>query len=177
MTQKSVRAPNARKNRKPMSAAAKRRATQLRNQARFLEAFQLTSTLSAAAGKSNVARRTHYNWLHDDHAYALKFKTVNEKVTEDLEAEVYNRAMNGAEKPVFYKGDRVGIIREKSDVLLMFLLNARRPEVYRRRLDVNAKHGPTDEVTAEIIAGLSDEKLEELKLATDTMKAIIGGAG
>ena len=66
-----------------------------------------------------------------------------------LEAEARRRAIEGIEKPVFYKGkmcyrdevdpatgERRGtgeplLIRKSSDVLLMFLLKGARPEKYR----------------------------------------------
>ncbi len=84
---------------------------------------------------------------------------------------------HGAPKPVYYQGKRVATVHEKSDALLMFLLKARRPEVYRERYAIKAEHSLGGAVTAEIIAGLSDEKLALLDNLTSQIKAIVGGAG
>ena len=43
------------------------------------------------------------------------------------------RATVGNERPVFYKGKIVGSVRERSDVLAMFLLKSRRREIYGER--------------------------------------------
>lgn len=42
----------------------------------------------------------------------------------DLETEAWRRAVDGTEKPVFYKGDECGRITEYSNTLLMFLIKA-----------------------------------------------------
>ena len=43
------------------------------------------------------------------------------------------RTYHGVEEPVFYQGVQCGAVTEYSDTLLMFLLKARKPEVYRDR--------------------------------------------
>jgi len=61
---------------------------------------------------------------------------------ENLEAEAWRRAVEGVEKPVFQGGVQVGVIREFSDSVLMFLLRARKPEVYWERYDVTKASQP-----------------------------------
>ena len=100
-----------------------------------------------------------------------------EDVTETLETEAFERATTGVPEPVFYKGCWVDTIRKKSDLMLIFLLKARRPEVYRERFDVKSEHSLGYGVTEEIIKGLSDEKLAQLDAATNTIRQIVGGAG
>ena len=48
-----------------------------------------------------------------------------------MEREAARRAYHGVEEPVFHKGEVCGSIRKYSDTLMIFLLKARRPEVYR----------------------------------------------
>lgn len=48
-----------------------------------------------------------------------------------LEDEAHRRAFEGVDKPVFYKGDECGSIREYSDLLAVFLLKAHDPAKYR----------------------------------------------
>ena len=45
-----------------------------------------------------------------------------------LELEARRRAYEGVEKPVFHAGEECDFIRQYSDVLMMFLLKAHRPD-------------------------------------------------
>jgi len=51
---------------------------------------------------------------------------------EDLEDEAFRRAMVGVEKPIFQAGKQVGVVRQRSDRLLIFLLAALGPARYGR---------------------------------------------
>lgn len=64
--------------------------------------------------------------------------TSEEDAIELLEGEARRRAYEGTVKPVYYKGEQCGKIREYSDTLMMFILKAKKPE-YRDRLqqDIN----------------------------------------
>jgi hypothetical protein len=50
----------------------------------------------------------------------------------------------------------VGAVRRYSDVLLIFLLKSRRPEVYRERIEAVVRTPPIDPAT------LSDEELDAI---------------
>ncbi len=127
------------KARNPRDSRAGSRAAEAadrqRKQSAFLAAFAEHATIAVAATAAHVGRRTHYNWLEADEAYAARFKDVEEGVTEALEAEARRRAQDGVDEPVHYQGKKVDTIRRYSDTLLIFLLKARRPEVYRERVD------------------------------------------
>ncbi len=127
------------KARKPRDSRAGSRAAEAadrqRKQSAFLVAFAEHATIAAAATAAHVGRRTHYDWLEADEAYAARFTDVEEGVTEALEAEARRRAQCGVEEPVHYQGKKVDTIRRYSDTLLIFLLKARRPEMYRERVD------------------------------------------
>ena len=135
----SAQSAHLKKARKPRPTRPGSRAAEAadrqRKQAAFLAAFAEHATVAAAAKAADVGRRTHYYWLEADEEYAARFKDVEEGVTEALEAEARRRAQVGVEEPVFYQGERVDMIRRYSDTLLIFLLKARRPEVYRERFD------------------------------------------
>ena len=127
------------KARKPRDSRAGSRAAEAadrqRKQSAFLAAFAEHATVAAAAKVADVGRRTHYDWLEADEAYAARFTDVEEGVTEALEAEARRRAQHGVDEPVHYQGKKVDTIRRYSDTLLIFLLKARRPEMYRERVD------------------------------------------
>jgi hypothetical protein len=121
----------------------------------FLAAYAKIGTLSGAAEAAKIARRNHSNWMKDAE-YAADFAAAEERAIETLEAEARRRAERGVEEPVIYQGqlqfepkrDRYGrtvkdlegkvvysttplTVRKPSDILLMFLLKAKRPDVYR----------------------------------------------
>lgn len=62
-----------------------------------------------------------------------------------MEREAYRRAVDGVEKGVYYKGDRIATEHEYSDTLLIFMLKARAPEKYRENLKVD--HSGSADVT------------------------------
>lgn len=88
-----------------------------------------------------MARSALYDWRNDDDDFRRAWDEVVEASTEALEQEVYRRAHDGCEKPVFYQGQQCGSILEYSDTLAMFILKARRPEKYRERTEITGKDG------------------------------------
>ena len=97
----------------------------------FLAAYRETGNITRAALMAKVSRRRHYAWLEQGTAYQEAFEDAQEHAVETLEEEARRRTMVGVEQPVFYQGQPRGTVRKYSDVLLIFLLKATRPEVYR----------------------------------------------
>ena len=56
--------------------------------------------------------------------------------TQRLERVAFERAAEGWDEPVFHDGAQCGVKRKFSDTLAIFLLKARRPEVYRERHEI-----------------------------------------
>lgn len=81
----------------------------------FLEALEKGHTVAGACKAANVGRTTAYEARQRDEEFAAAWRDLEQHATEVLEGEAHRRAMNG------------------SDKLMMFLLRARRPEVYRDR--------------------------------------------
>ena len=103
----------------------------IRQQA-VLEAYEIYGTVAKACEVAGVARSEHYRWLRY-RRYAARFREAEEHATQALETEARRRAMVGTEKPIFYKGHAIAHVRLFSDGLLMFLLKAKRPDIYRDR--------------------------------------------
>jgi hypothetical protein len=91
----------------------------------FLTAFAATGNIQRAALASGVDRSTHYDWLQRDPEYPAVFDQVRNVAIEYLEAVAHHRATR-SENP--------------SDLLLIFLLKAARPEVYRDNLTYKHRH-------------------------------------
>ena len=99
----------------------------------FLAAFAQLGTVQAACLESRVARRTVYNWIEHDDAFARQFQDARQIATDVLEAECRRRAVEGYDEPVYYQGQVVGTVKKYSDLCLLALLNAYRPEHFKHR--------------------------------------------
>lgn len=125
----------------------------------FLAAFSQLGHIGKAAATAGMCRDNHALWMKADPEYSAAFALAEEMAIERLEAEADRRAVEGVDRPVFYKGEECGTIKEYSDTLLIFRLNALRPEKYRQRYQVRAEvthHDGDSELDAEI-AGLMAE--------------------
>lgn len=95
------------------------------HQRKFLTAYANCGNITGAAELAKMTRQCHYRWLRElAPSYAEAFDSVREMAIESLEAEARRRAMTG------------------SDVLLIFLLKAHRPEKYRDNHRVELKADP-----------------------------------
>lgn len=153
-------APLPQKGGTPEIQEARKRA----HQDAFLAQFVLVANIDAASRMSGIHRSTHYEWLEQDPAYAARFEQTIPAAVDVLEVEARRRALVGIDKPVFYKGKRVATVKDYSDVLLMFLLNGRRPEVFRPRVEHTGKNGGPIQHT-HVIAPVALHELDDAELA------------
>lgn len=105
----------------------------------FLIALSETGNVTKAAECVGIARRTHYDWLSVDDLYRAAVNDAQQAAGDRLEIEARRRAVEGIEKPVFQGGQQVGVVREYSDTLLIFLMKGAMPDKYqeRRRVEVS----------------------------------------
>lgn len=82
----------------------------------FVEQLVKGQTITDAVKAAGICRRTAYSWRESDKAFAEAWDDALEIGTEKLEKEATRRAL------------------KSSDTLLIFLLKARRPTVYRERV-------------------------------------------
>lgn len=109
----------------------------------FLAAFSKLGNVSAACRAAHVSRQSAYDYRDHHEDFRAAWEGAGETSADLLEQEAFRRAAQGTEKPVYYRGREVGRVREYSDVLLIFLLKARRPDVYRERFEhTGAGGGP-----------------------------------
>lgn len=149
--------------------------TNLGRQAAFLAAFAECGNLSLSCQLSGVGRQTHYDWMRNPD-YRLRWEEARDTAVDMLAGEARRRAM-GIDVPVIYQGSlcyprlpngkrsrKPLTIRQYSDVLLMFLLKAARPDIYRdnwrgelvHRTDVKVAHEGPD------LSRLTDGELNQL---------------
>jgi hypothetical protein len=106
----------------------------------FLECYSQWANISFACQQSGANRASVYRWQEHDEAFAKAFHVAEQAATERLEKEAWRRAVEGSpyERTSYWHGEPVGTDRkiEYSDNLLMLLLRARRPDLYREKVDV-----------------------------------------
>src|SRR4029453_18592319 len=97
-------------------------------QAAFLAAYSKTGVVTLAAKMAEIDRRSHSFWLHNDKDYPALFQEAHAAACDNIGAEMRRRAIEGVQKPVFYKGEVCGYITEYSDTMLAMLANGFMPE-------------------------------------------------
>ncbi len=95
-------------------------------------------------------------------AYAVCFESMKEFVIQAMEDEAVRRAYEGVKEDVFYQGNVCGEKQVYSDGLLMFMLKAARPDVYRERTSIDMQT-PIDANANSDYAGLSKEALLQMR--------------
>ena len=88
----------------------------------FLSAFRKCGNITSAARACGIDRSSHYQWLAQAE-YAEAFTHALDDATDELEAVARERATAG------------------SDLLLIFLLKALRPKVYREKVEHTGPDG------------------------------------
>jgi transposase len=113
----------------------------------FLDTLRAGLTITEAAKAAGVLRRTVYRWRDADEDFATEWDEAYDEGTDAFEAEARRRAVDGVQKPVVAMGKvaknddgTVLMVTEYSDTLMLASLKRRRPEAWRERVDVNAKH-------------------------------------
>jgi hypothetical protein len=110
------------------------------NQRRFLAAYKKAGIIAHAARLARITRDRHFCWMREDYNYVQHFYSCQEEAIEALEEECRRRAMSG------------------SDVLLIFMLKASRPDVYRDNKTIEMKGSVQGKVTHEHVRGLNDDE-------------------
>lgn len=97
----------------------------------FLAAFAHCGRIRRACHAANISWKSHYLWLKDDEDYKAAFEEAKEMAGDFLEDEAIRRAVEGVQKPVFYKGEHVDNVTEYSDTLLIVAMKGAKPDKYK----------------------------------------------
>jgi hypothetical protein len=124
--------PPAKRRRRNPAVPAKARDT-------FLEALSAGWSVVHAAQRAGVNKRRFYEVRDADEAFASAWEEALEEGTQVLENELHRRAVEGYDEETWDgKGNLIRRVRRYSPALLIFSLKARRPDVYRDQVQVNA---------------------------------------
>lgn len=136
---------------------------------KFLDGFAEQKTVSAASKLAGINRSTVYERRKTDPEFEEQFLDVEEEITQALEREAMRRAAEGVTRPIFHLGKEIGVERKFSDTLLIFLLKARRPDVYRERIDIQDERERSERAE---IARASDAELDARLVGFDNVTSI-----
>lgn len=102
----------------------------------FLRAYQKTGRKQDSALLAGVSCRTIQKWREEFPEFEERFQIAHEHWRDILKAEVFRRAVEGWEEPVFQKGKCVGYVRKFDSNLLMFAMK-QADASYKERQETN----------------------------------------
>ena len=97
----------------------------------FIEVLRETGNVTLAAQHAGQSRNQVHDVRQRSKRFAAQWDDALEEATDLLEAAAWRRAFTGIDKPRFYQGKVVASTKKYSDRLMMFLLEAYDPEMYR----------------------------------------------
>lgn len=115
----------------------------------FLDLFATSGNVMLSARGAGVNRTTPYLLRKNNAAFAAAWDEADEAATQSLEAEAWKRARGG------------------SDRLLLFLLQARRPQTYRTNARVELAGDGGGPIAMVVPEGLNDHERAALRQAID----------
>lgn len=103
---------------------------------KFITSLRKKGNVSAAAKAAGINRCYAYETKEADKDFEKQWNSALEESCDLLEEEARRRAHDGVLEPVFYKGDKIALIRKYSDTLLIVLLKAHRPNKFRENAQI-----------------------------------------
>lgn len=144
-----------------MAAKATEKPTISKRRAKFITNLTKTANVSRSARLAGISTSALYAHRAKTPSFAKQWDDAIGAALDDLEQDVIRRARQGVERPVFFGGSKIGSVRNYSDTLAMFVLKAKRPEVYAR-LNAAGESGvgiSDDDARAEVLRRI--ERLKE----------------
>src|SRR5450432_1286451 len=110
----------------------------------FLAAFSRCGSLSKAAKRARVDRRTHYNWLKDDPWYIQAFRQAVIEAGDSLQDKLTEMAFQG------------------NVTAAIFLLKGLKPETFRDRIEqINIQDIDPDKIPPELLDKIANRMIEQ----------------
>jgi hypothetical protein len=110
--------------------------------------------VSKAARDAGVGRSTVHAWRDADTAFRAAWDEAQEVYRDALEAEAHRRGVDGVQRPIYQRGQKVGEETIYSDTLLVQKLKAERPAKYRDNVAIGADvrvHGNPQDSEAQML--------------------------
>jgi hypothetical protein len=129
--------PNLHGRRRPV--AEKKITDEFKEQ--FVEMLGVLPNVTAVCRLMDINTSNISRARGSDEKFDNEIKRAIEEGYDMLEEEARRRAVDGVEKPVFYRGEEVGSVREYSDTLLKTLLKGYRPKKFNPGIKVEGGDG------------------------------------
>ena len=126
----------------------------------FIKLLGQTGNVSLSCHGAGVSRNTAYKTKKRYSSFADQWDEALGEAADILEGEARRRAVDGVEKPIYYKGVQIDVVREYSDGLLTLLLKAHKPEKFRDRRSI--EHTGADGGPIRTAREMTDAELEEI---------------
>jgi hypothetical protein len=108
---------------------------------RFLKYLAQSGNVAWSCEKARIRQGAAYQERKVNALFAAQWAEAMEVSLSVLEVEARRRAVEGTLLPVYSKGKKVGVATKYSDTLLMFLMKAAKPEVYRDNVSIEHNVG------------------------------------
>lgn len=102
----------------------------------FLAALAAGNTVKHSCEQIGIVPPVAYNHRRNDPIFAAEWEDAYELGTQAMEQEAFRRAVEGVAEPVVSAGKLITYVQKHSDQILMFILKARRPAVYRDTVNI-----------------------------------------
>ena len=112
----------------------------------FIDRLKATGNVTLAATGAGVSRQQAYRTRNRNKTFRRQWDEALEQAVDLLDGEARRRA-TGMKRDIYHAGVVVGVENVYSDALLMFLLRAHRPHLYRDNAKV--EHSGGMEVTGD----------------------------
>ena len=106
----------------------------------FIERLKATGNVTLAATGAGVTRQNAYQTRNRNKTFRRRWDDALDQAVDLLDGEARRRA-TGIKRDIYYAGKVVGEENVYSDSLLMFLLKAHRPQLYRDNVKVEHSGG------------------------------------
>lgn len=124
----------------------------------FLDTLRKTVNVTLAAQSVGITSGTAYRHKKDDIIFAERWDEALQEGIDLLEHKAHERAFQGVEEPVFWRGEIVGYVNKYSDALTALLLKAHRPDKYRERSQVDQNISGGMQFT--VVSGVPDPNFD-----------------
>jgi hypothetical protein len=146
--------------------------------AAFLAGLERGLSAAGAAAAAGVHRSLAYKWRMMSRDFEAAWRLAEQAGADVLEDEALRRALEGSEKPVFYRGQQVGTVRTYNDRLLMLLLQRRRPAAKPDEGELRHSQLKSDAFVQELVdaLGACDRRIAELTQEVAALRRSQAGA-
>lgn len=140
----------------------------------FIARFEQSGNVRQSAYAVDVERRTIYDWLEKDAAFAERFRQAEIEFEDVVEGEALRRAVHGVQEPLVSMGKAVYddvtgeplMVTKYSDTLLIKMLAARhRKYAPQQKLELSGPGGQQLRVASEHTVTLDVRSLSSAQLA------------